>query len=145
MVYWPIGDYRHRLLPCSCDISQVDTPRAPNWAPQNRTIECRRRIFTPARGSSASPLLLDLVAQVGDSGCRPGLGQAQPDVGGQVLEEAAAVAEEHGNLVQDHLVEQPGAQRARGDTAAHDPDVPAAREGAGALDAASMEVTKVCV
>ena len=38
--------------------------------------------------------LLDSVAQVGDSGCGHRLDQAQSDMGGQFLEEAAAVAEE---------------------------------------------------
>src|SRR5215813_12613376 len=86
-------------------------------------------------GRSFASLLLDPVAQVGDSGCGHSLDQAQSDVGGQFLEEAAAVAEEHGNLMKDHLVEQPGTQRGRSDAAAHDRDVPAARDGAGALDA----------
>lgn len=56
-------------------------------------------------------------------------------MGGQFLEEAAAVPEEHGNLVKDHLVEQSGAQRSRDDTAAHDRDVPIASSRASALDA----------
>src|SRR5512133_649076 len=56
-------------------------------------------------------------------------------MGRQFLEEAASVAEEHGNLVKDHLVEQSGAQRSRDDTAAHDRDVPIASSGASALDA----------
>jgi len=56
-------------------------------------------------------------------------------MGGQFPEEAAAVAEEHGNLVKDHLVEQSGAQRSRDDTAAHDRDVPIASSGASGLDA----------
>src|SRR5690349_7703407 len=56
-------------------------------------------------------------------------------MGGQFPEEAAAVAEEHGNLVKDHLVEQSGAQPSRDDTAAHDRDVQIASNGASALDA----------
>src|SRR5690348_597516 len=55
-------------------------------------------------------------------------------MGGQFLEEAAAAAEKHGNLVKDHLVEQSGAQRSRDDTAAHDRDVPIASSGASTLD-----------
>src|SRR6266487_4503790 len=82
-----------------------------------------------------SPSLLDPVAQVGDSGCGHSLDQAQSDMGGQFLEEAAAVAEEHGNLVQDHLVEQSSAQCGSDDTAAHDRDVPIASSGASGLDA----------
>jgi hypothetical protein len=54
---------------------------------------------------------------------------------GSSWKKRAAVAEEHGNLVKDHLVEQSGAQRGRDDTAAHDRDVPIASSGASALDA----------
>ena len=56
-------------------------------------------------------------------------------MGGQFLEEAAAAAQEHGNLVQDHLVEQSGAQRGSDDTVAYDRDVPIASSRASGLDA----------
>ena len=82
---------------------------------------------------------------MGDSGCGHSLDQAQSDVGGQFLEEAAAVAEKHGNLVKDHLVEQSGAQRSRDDTA---PMIAMSRSPATARALsmpALMEVTKVCL
>lgn len=54
-------------------------------------------MMTGVKGSS--------VALMGDARCWYCLDQLQPDVVGQVTEEAAAGAEEHGDLVQDDLVE----------------------------------------
>src|SRR5882724_8072258 len=105
--------------------------------PSGRTVARWATAVVPSRRrtSGSSMVSLNSVAQVGDSGCGHGLDQAEPDVGGQVAEETAAAAEEHGDLVQDHLVEQSGAQRGRRDAAAHDRHVLVAGHGAGGLDA----------
>src|SRR5689334_3919965 len=104
--------------------------------PSGRTVARWATAVVPSRrrtsGSSMVPL--DSVAQMGDTRRGYHLNQLQADIGGQVAEETAAGAEEHRDLVQDHLVEQPGAQRGRGDAAAHDRDVLAARHRAGGLD-----------
>src|SRR5262249_28618129 len=123
-----------------CAVRTTDSPRSSRARAVCDPIEPRPPVMriiqvAPRRVRAWSASLLDSVAQVGYSGCGHRLDQAQSDMGGQFLEEAAAVAEEYGNLVQDHLVEQSGAQRGRDDTAAHDRDVPIASGGASGLDA----------
>ena len=97
-----------------CAVSTTDSPRSSRARAVCDPIEPRPPVMriiqiAPPSGSSMVPLT-----------SRSG---------------AAAIAEEHGNLVQDHLVEQSGAQRGSDDTAAHDRDIPIASSGASGLDA----------
>ena len=59
---------------------------------------------------------------------------------GQCLEEGTAGPEQDGDLVQDHLVDESGLQRAGQDAAAHDGDVLVAGDGAGGWIASAIPV-----
>src|SRR4029450_5955589 len=65
----------------------------------------------------------DLVAEVGHAGGRNGLHQPEAHVLGELVEEAAAAAEQDGHLVADAPVAQARRQRRGHDAAAHEGDV----------------------
>src|SRR3954462_9715944 len=67
---------------------------------------------------------LDLVVQVGDTGRRYGLDEAEADVLRELSEEGSAAPEQDRHLMEDHLVDEPGRQRRGQDAAAHETDIP---------------------